>query len=171
MIRIFRNSLLTIFLLFIISSNKVFSQNYLELRKATKLNYFSIYPGENIRFKKKNDDFFTSARITSIDNKNLIFNNIEVPINEIQVIDIRSKTSNFGKNYGTVIAGGSMGYFIVDFINLSIVQRANYKDVFNQNILISCSIGFSIGIILRSFAKRKYFKRNELNRIWVQESF
>ena len=155
--------------LLIINYNHLYSQTYLELRKATQLKSFKIYPGENIRFKKKGDDFFTFAKITGMRDQNLRFNNIEVPINEIDKIDIRKKTSNRSKTYGNVVAGGSIAYFIVDFINLSIVQRANYKDVYNKNILISCSIGFSIGSALRIF-KKKYFKRNDLNRIWIQNN-
>ena len=101
--------------------------------------------------------------------QNLRFNNIEVPIDQIDIIDIRNKTSDQLKTYGNIIAGGSLAYFIMDFINLSLVQRANYKDVYNKNILISCSVGFSIGAVSRIF-KRKYYKRNDLNRIWIQNS-
>lgn len=157
------------FLFFIINSNHLYSQTYLELRKATQLKSFLFYPGDNIRFKKKGDDFFTFAKITGIRDQNLRFNNIEVPINQIDIIDIRNKTSDQLKTYGNIIAGGSLAYFIMDFINLSLVQRANYKDVYNKNILISCSVGFSIGAVSRIF-KRKYYKRNDLNRIWIQNT-
>ena len=56
-----------------------------------------------------------------------------------------------------------------DFINLSLVQKANYKDVFSKNILINCGIGVGVGLLIRAFGKKKYFKRNKLNRIWIQE--
>ena len=157
------------FLFLIINSNHLYSQTYLELRKATQLKSFLFYPGDNIRFKKKGDDFFTFAKITGMRDQNLRFNNIEVPINQIDIIDIRNKTSDQLKTYGNIIAGGSLDYFIMDFINLSLVQRANYKDVYNKNILISCSVGFSIGAFSRIF-KRKYYKRNDLNRIWIQNT-
>ena len=49
------------------------------------------------------------------------------------------------------------------------MQKANYKDVFNQGILVSCSIGFSIGVIIRTFAKKKLYKRKNLNRVWIKE--
>ena len=61
-------------------------------------------------------------------------------------------------------------FFSVDFINLSVVQKANYKDVFSKNILINCGIGVGFGLRQDTFGKRKYFKRNKLNRIWIQES-
>ena len=146
-----------------------YSQNYLELRKATKLKSINFFEGENIRFKQKTDEIFTYAKITGIGSNYLSFNNIQIPISNIDIIDIRSKTSNKGRAYGSLISGGSLGYFVIDFINLSIVQKSNYKDVFNENILISCSIGFSIGLLVRSFAKRKLFKRKNLNRIWIKE--
>ena len=163
-------NILIVFILFNFSSNKIFSQKYLELRKATKLKYFSFFPGENIRFKMKDDKYFTSAKITGIVNDKLKFNTIEIPVSRIDIIDIRSKSSNYGNIYGSIISGSSLAFFAIDFINLSLVQRANYKDVYNKSILISCSIGFSIGAILKKFGKRKYFKKNELNRIWIQES-
>ena len=41
-----------------------YSQNYLELRKATKLKSINFFEGENIRFKQKTDEIFTYAKIT-----------------------------------------------------------------------------------------------------------
>ena len=77
--------------LLIINYNHLYSQTHLELRKATQLKSFKFYPGDNIRFIKKGDDFFTFAKITGMRDQNLRFNNIEVPINEIDKIDIRKK--------------------------------------------------------------------------------
>ena len=165
------NSKFFISLLFFFSliTLESYSQNYLELKKATKLKSINFFEGENIRFKQKDDEIFTYAKITGIGSDYLSFNNIQIPISNIDIVDIRSKTSNKGRAYGSLISGGSLGYFAIDFINLSIVQKANYKDVFNQDILVSCSIGFSIGLIVRTFAKKKLFKRKNLNRIWIKE--
>ena len=157
------------FLTFFVFIDSIYSQKYLELRKASKLKSYTFYPGENIRFKLFSDDTFSSGTITGIGDSTLNFNNIKVPVSRIEVIDIRDKTSNRNKAFGLLISGGSMAYFVLDFINLSLVQKANYKDVFNRKTLINSLIGVGVGASLKFFVKRKYFKRNKLNRIWIQD--
>ena len=161
-------NILLIILSFFVFENNGYSQKYLELRKASRLKYFSFYPGENIRFKMYEDEYFTNSVITGISDSTLNFNNIQIPVSKIEIIDIRNKTSNMTKSLGLLISGGSLAYFAIDFINLSLVQKANYKDVINNKTLINCSIGIGIGVFVRLFAKKKYFKRNKLNRIWIQ---
>ena len=165
--------ILKIYLLFFICclfvSNEIFSQKFLELRKATKQKYYSFYSGETIRFKLYGDDSFSSGTLTGIGDSTLNFNSIKIPISKIEIIDIRGKTTNRAKGIGSTVMGGSVAFFAVDFINLTLVQKANYKDVFSKNILINCGIGVGVGLLIRTFGKRKYFKRNKLNRIWIQE--
>ncbi len=161
----------TYFLLFFIFiSNNIYSQYYLELRKATKLKSFNFYPGDNIRFKIKDDFIFSRAYITGISQDMLRFNYIEVPISDIEIIDISNKSSNFFKKTGNLISVVSVGFFFIDMINSTLVQKNKYKDVYDKNFLISCSLGLTIGYSLR-LSKRKYFIKKGLNRIWVKKSF
>ncbi len=160
---------LFLFVLYFLIPYQIFSQKFLELRKATKQKYYSFYSGETIRFKLYGDDSFSSGTLTGIGDSTLNFNTIKVPISKIEIIDIRGKTTNRAKGIGLTVIGGSVAFFAVDFINLTLVQKANYKDVFNKNILINCGIGVGVGLLIRTFGKRKYFKRNKLNRIWIQE--
>ena len=74
------------------------------------------------------------------------------------------------RRFGTYFSGASAGYFLIDFINLSVVQKASAADVYDNKILIGCSVGIGLGFGLRQI-KRKYFKRKKLNRIWIQDSF
>ncbi|MEO2083907.1 MAG: hypothetical protein ABGW65_00120, partial [Marinoscillum sp.] len=97
------------------------------------------------------------------------FNYIEVSISDIEIVDIRLKSSNFFKSGGMIIAGGSVAFFIIDFVNLSLVQKVKYKDVYNKDLLIGCSLSFGVGALL-TFVKRKYFVKKKINRIWVQKS-
>ena len=157
-------------LFFIFLSNNTYSQYYLELRKATKLKSFNFYPGDNIRFKIKDDYMFSRAYITGISQDMLRFNYIEVPISDIETIDISNKSSNFLKKTGYYISLVSVGIFFIDMLNSTLVQKNKYKDVYDKNFLISCSLGLTIGYSLR-FTKRKYFVKKCLNRIWVQKSF
>ena len=112
---------------------------------------------------------FSSGTLTGIGDSTLNFNSIRIPISKIEIIDIRGKTSNRVRRIGSTVIGGSAAFFAIDFINLTLVQKANYKDVFSRNLLINCGIGVGVGLIIRTFGKRKYFKRNKLNRIWIQE--
>ena len=160
---------LFLFILYFLIPYQIFSQKFLELRKATKQKYYSFYSGETIRFKLYGDDSFSSGTLTGIGDSTLNFNSIKIPISKIEIIDIRGKTTNRAKGIGSTVMGGSVAFFAVDFINLTLVQKANYKDVFSKNILINCGIGVGVGLLIRTFGKRKYFKRNKLNRIWIQE--
>lgn len=160
---------LLLFVFFFLLSNEMFPKRFLELRKATKQKFYSFYSGETIRFKLYGDELFSSGTLTGIGDSTLNFNSISIPISKIEIIDIRGKTTNRVKRIGSTVIGGSAAFFAIDFINLTLVQKANYKDVFNRNLLINCGIGVGLGLILRTFAKRKYFKRNKLNRIWIQE--
>ena len=160
---------LFLFILYFLIPYQIFSQKFLELRKATKQKYYSFYSGETIRFKLYGEDLFSSGTLTGIGDSTLNFNSIKIPISKIEIIDIRGKTTNRAKGIGSTVMGGSVAFFAVDFINLTLVQKANYKDVFSKNILINCGIGVGVGLLIRTFGKRKYFKRNKLNRIWIQE--
>ena len=158
-----------IILFFVFVSNNLHSQYYLELKKASKIKSFKFFPGEKIRFKLKDDENFTQGYITGISEDKLRFNYIEVSVSDIEIVDIRNKSSNFFKSGGKYIAGGSIAFFIIDFVNLSLVQKVKYKDVYNKDLLIGCSLSFSVGALL-TFVKRKYFIKKKLNRIWVQKS-
>ena len=124
---------------------------------------------EKIRFKLKDDENFTQAYITGISEDKLRFNYIEVPVSDIEIVDITRKSSNFFKSSGKYIAGGSIAFFIIDFMNLSLVQKVKYKDVYNKDLLIGCSLSFGVGALF-TFVKRKYFVKKKLNRIRVQKS-
>jgi len=149
-----------IILFFIFVSNNLHSQYYLELKKVSQTKSFKFFPGEKIRFKLKDDENFTQAYITGISEDKLRFNYIEVSVSDIEIVDIRHKSSNFFKSSGKYIAGGSISFFIIDFMNLSLVQKVKYKDVYNKDLLIGCSLSFGVGALL-TFVKRKYFvKKN-----------
>ena len=111
-------------------SNKVFTQNILELGRANSFKTMSFYEGESLRFKKSNEDYFITARISGITDDKIKFNNIEIPVSDIDVIDVREKSSNFMRRFGTYFSGASAGYFLIDFINLSVVQKASAADVY-----------------------------------------
>ena len=85
------NSKFFISLLFFFSliTLESYSQNYLELKKATKLKSINFFEGENIRFKQKHDEIFTYAKITGIGSDYLSFNNIQIQISNIDIVDMK----------------------------------------------------------------------------------
>ena len=70
----------------------LYSQSYLELKKLGKKRKIEFFSGEEIRFKIKNDENFSMARITGIYDDYINFNNIRVNIDDIELIDIRHKS-------------------------------------------------------------------------------
>ena len=142
----------------------LYSQSYLELKKLGKKRKIEFFSGEEIRFKIKNDENFSMARITGIYDDYINFNNIRVNIDDIELIDIRHKSSNTFKGIGYIISGTSLGFFAIDIINLSVVQKNTLKRSFNEKIGITSLTGIFLGISIH-FIKKKYFKNNGLNRI------
>ena len=61
-------------------TSPLYSQSYLELKKLGKKRKIEFFSGEEIRFKIKNDENFSMARITGIydDYINLINNQISL---------------------------------------------------------------------------------------------
>tara|TARA_B100002052_G_scaffold103197_1_gene95226 strand:+ start:1286 stop:1837 length:552 start_codon:yes stop_codon:yes gene_type:complete len=142
----------------------LYSQSYLELKKLGKKRKIEFFSGEEIRFKIKNDENFSMARITGIYDNYINFNNIRVNIDDIELIDIRHKSSNTFKGIGYIISGTSLGFFAIDIINLSVVQKNTLKRSFNEKIGITSLTGIFLGISI-TFIKKKYFKNKGLNRI------
>ena len=141
-----------------------YSQSYLELKKLGKKRKIEFFSGEEIRFKIKNDENFSMARITGIYDDYINFNNIRVNIDDIESIDIRNKSSDAFKGVGYIISGASLGYFVIDIFNMAVVQKNTLKRSFNEKIAISSLSGVFIGISI-TFIKKKYFKNKGLNRI------
>ena len=161
--------ILRILIFILIISQNSFAQKTLQIGKATNFKSLVFFEGDNIRFKRYDDDFFISSRISGFSEDKIKLNNIEIPLSSIEYIDIRHKSSNFFKKFGTYLSGASAGYFIIDFINLSVVQKASSAEVFDNKIILRCSLGIGLGFGLRQL-KRKYFKRKKLSRVWIQES-
>ena len=147
-----------------------YSQNYLELKKLGNKRKIEFFPGEEIRFKIKNDENFSSARITGIYEDYINFNNIKVDLNNIELIDIRNKSSDTFKGVGYIVSGASLGYFSIDIFNMTVVQGNTLKKSFNEKIGISSLTGIFIGISI-TFIKKKYFKNQGMNRIRSKKIF
>ena len=135
----------------------LYSQSYLELKKLGKKRKIEFFSGEEIRFKIKNDENFSMARITGIYDDYINFNNIRVNIDDIELIDIRHKSSNTFKGIGYIISGTSLGFFAIDIINLSVVQKNTLKRSFNEKIGITSLSGIFLGISI-TFIKKNILK-------------
>ena len=113
---------------------------------------------------------FSSARITGIYEDYINFNNIKVDINDIELIDIRNKSSDTFKGVGYIVSGASLGYFSIDIFNMTVVQGNTLKKSFNEKIGISSLTGVFLGISI-TFIKKKYFKTVGMNRIRSKKIF
>jgi len=147
-----------------------YSQNYLELKKLGKKRKIEFFPGEEIRFKIKNDESFSIARISGIYDDYLNFNNIQVNLKDIESIDIRNKSSDALKGVGYIVSGASLGYFTIDIFNMTVVQGNTLKKSFNEKMGITSLSGIFVGISI-TFIKKKYFKNVGMNRIRSKKFF
>ena len=87
--------ILRILIFILIISQNSFAQKTLQIGKATNFKSLVFFEGDNIRFKRYDDDFFISSRISGFSEDKIKLNNIEIPLSSIEYIDIRHKSSNF----------------------------------------------------------------------------
>ena len=161
----------TFFTVFIICfSNLCFSQNFLELKKLGKEKKIEFYPGEEIRFKLKNDENFSRAYITGVYDEYMSFNKIKINFKDIEMVDVRKKSSDSFIKIGNLVSISSLGFFTIDLLNLTVVRGIAFKNAFDQNQALVSFSAFTLGISLR-FIKQKYFKNKGLNRIRGKKIF
>ena len=161
----------TLFIIFIMSfSNLCFSQNFLELKKIGMKKKIEFYPGEEIRFKLKNDENFSRAYITGVYDGYMNLNRIKINFEDIERVDIREKSSNTFIGIGKTLFVVSLGYLTIDLVNLTVVRGISLKNAFNQNQALISFSGLTLGISLQ-FIKKKYFKNKGLNRVRGKKYF
>ena len=161
----------TLFIIFIMSfSNLCFSQNLLELKKLGKKKKIEFYPGEEIRFKLKNDENFSRAYITGVYDGYMNLNRIKINFEDIERVDIREKSSNTFIDIGKTLFVVSLGYLTIDLVNLTVVRGISLKNAFNQNQALISFSGLTLGISLQ-FIKKKYFINKGLNRLRGKKYF
>jgi len=151
-------------------SNLCFSQNLLELKKLGKKKKIEFYPGEEIRFKLKNDENFSRAYITGVYDGYMNLNRIKINFEDIERVDIREKSSNTFIDIGKTLFVVSLGYLTIDLLNLTVVRGISLKNAFNQNQALISFSGLTLGISLQ-FIKKKYFINKGLNRLRGKKYF
>jgi hypothetical protein len=136
------------------------------LRKSGKVYYEK---GEVLRFKIQNDTIFLALEITEFDETVIIFDDISVNLDTIQIVDIRNK-NGFGT--GLSRAGGQVmfvgvGYLVIDWFNRRVVSKG--KGGLDKKVT-KTSAGIFTGGLLMSLIKPKYFKIGNGNKISIIEN-
>lgn len=162
--------LLFSFLLIVCALGEVYSQNsYLLLSNLRKSGKVYFKKGDLLIFKIQNDTIFLKLEITEFDQSTIVFDDIRVDLDTIQIIDIRNK-SGFGT--GLSRAGGQImfvgvAYMAIDWFNRRVVSRG--KGGLDEKVA-KTSAGIFTGGLLLSLSKRKYFKIGNGNKISIIEN-
>jgi hypothetical protein len=146
------------FLLILISSLSVTAQGtYLYLNKLGRTTKVKFYEKETIRFKLKGDDYFTAGRITGFEDEAVKVENVAIPLDQIESIDIRDKNFSMFSFRSTPrkLAFAGYSYVFIDWFNRSVVAG-------QQNVGIDTRVAMvSTGLIGTSYLlkalRKKYF--------------
>lgn len=112
------------FLLILLCSLSANAQeSYLYLNKLGRTTKVRFYEKEVIRFKRKSDEYFTSGRITGFESEAIKVENVAIPLEQIESIDIRDKKFSMFSFRSTPgkLAFAGYGYVFIDWFNRRVV--------------------------------------------------
>jgi hypothetical protein len=150
---------LILVLFWFLVTSECFAARYLLLTRLGKKGSIEFRDGDHLRYKLKGDDQFHRSLILGFSDSTIIFNSYQVPLRDIEVIDIRKES--FGGfqwaqlGFLGIISGGL--FLVIDSIN---------NDFSPQTGIISGSLVGS-GVLLTQLKKRRFRpgKKNKMEII------
>ena len=152
---------LTFIVLLSLVAHCVQGQKFLRLANAGRNGNIDYYEGDKIRFRIKGEKFFREQMILGFTNYAIKFRFFEVPLSEIEAIDIRGRNRWSG---GKLLMIAGMGFMGVDAINKTLVRRETYR--LEEGIWITAGALVSAGLLL-DLARRKKFKISRKRRMYI----
>ena len=141
-----------------ISNAPCFGAKYLLLQRLGKKGSIEFRDGDYLRFKVKGSDTYNRSLILGFTKDAIKFNSYEVPISEIEVIDISGESfggfqwSQLG--FLSILSGGI--FLVIDSIN---------NEFTSETAIISAAL-VGGGVAL-TFLKKKKFKVSPKNKIEI----
>lgn len=149
------SSLLVVFCLYF---TPTFAAKYLLLQRLGKRGSIEFREGDYIRFKVKGSDTFNRSLILGFTKDAIRFNSYQVPLEEIEIIDISRKSfggfqwSRLG--FISMLSGGV--FLVIDAINNEFTGKT-----------AAISGGLVGGGLALTFLKKKKFKVGPRNKIEI----
>lgn len=140
-----------VFLIFLISllPGKSFAQKQLVLLKNEKVK-LRLYPGDEIIYRLKGDNQIQKSYINNLFDTALVAHHTVVPFHKIDRIYF--KQGNFGNVVGGLMVVGGAGYFLIDQINVVVVQ-GNEADL-DRGVALSSAVLVAVGLPMMLYKKR-----------------
>ena len=155
---------LLLFVVFVLSGEYAYSQDFVVLSKPGVGKRFKIYVGDEFRFQLHGQGYFSNGQIVKLRNDSIFFSNTAIKLNDIRKVDIRDY--NYHRMDPDFLAKASVfagiGYFVVDQFNHTVVNQ-NGWDV-DKDVVRTSAILIATGILVHK-TKRRYFRVNKRNRI------
>ena len=146
----------------------LFAQKFLSLEKLGKTNRKTYSIGEEIKYKTKDEEFERTDVISDLDydGKLVIFKFDTVELSNFEYIRVEPRKGVFSPYTGLTIAAVGAAFFVIDWVNRSIVQGEDYT--FDNNTAKTSLIIVGVGLLWYSF-KRTKFKPGRNKRIRIAD--
>jgi hypothetical protein len=128
---------------------------YLVLEKTFKKKQIHYSSGDNISYKLKEEDFFRTDHIISLNDTAIAFHYHQVLYHEIAEINIKGKrfTGANWRSIGSKLQFVGIAYIAIDQFNQVVVRGEDAS--FNQNVWISGGLIYLAGTIMKVTQPRK----------------
>lgn len=146
-------------LIFLMCSLSVNAQEvYLYLNKIGRTTKVKFYEKEAIRFKLLGDDYYSSGRITGFEGDAIKVENVAIPLDQIESIDIKDKNFSMFSFRSTPgkLAFAGYGYVFIDWFNRRVVDGQQNAGIDLRVAAVSTGL-IGTGYLLKALRK-KYFK-------------
>lgn len=113
-----------ILLLFLVCSTAAFAQRQLVLLKGEKVK-LRLYPGDEFVYRLKGSKKIYTSYVNNVMDTAVMVHQDIIPFHKIDRVYFRQ--SSFANVIGGLLVTGGVGYFLIDFVNVALVQGDKYE--------------------------------------------
>lgn len=127
----------------------VSAQYAMAIRKVSNGLELRYSPGEEIRFKLREEDYFHRSVIQAVSDTGLVFQHFNIAFSELEKVDLQGRRFAVFpfRSVGTVLIVGGLGLIAADWFNQQVVQGNDYEAP--EGMLIAGGAAAAAGIVLR----------------------
>jgi len=143
-------------------------QKYLVLKKRNKVKV-AYEAGDKIKFKLKDEQFYTEQMIVGFGQDMIRFHYFDVPLSEIEEIKLvnkRARGFNFNA-FSSLFLQIGIGYLVVDQFNQVVIQNQP-AGISNSTAIVSANM-IATGLLLKLFNKKRFKINNTKYRLEISD--